>query len=34
MEQLKGKLMKATGDYARSYEIMYKMLEAAEDYTA
>jgi prephenate dehydrogenase len=34
MEQLKGKLMKITGDYARSYEIMYKMLEAAEDYTA
>jgi prephenate dehydrogenase len=34
MEQLRGRLMKATGDYARSYEIMYKMLEAAEDYTA
>jgi prephenate dehydrogenase len=34
MEQLKGKLMKATGNDARSYEIMYKMLEAAEDYTA
>jgi prephenate dehydrogenase len=30
MEQLKEKLMKASGDYARSYEIMYKMLEAAE----
>ena len=30
MEQLKAKLVKATGDYARSYEIMYKMLEAAE----
>jgi len=34
MEQLKAKLMKASEDYARSYEIMYKMLEAAEDYTA
>jgi prephenate dehydrogenase len=34
MEQLKGKLMKASGDYARSYEVMYKMLEAAEDYAA
>jgi prephenate dehydrogenase len=34
MEQLKEKLMKASRDYARSYEIMYKMLEAAEDYTA
>jgi prephenate dehydrogenase len=34
MEQLKGKLKKASGDYARSYEIMYRMLEAAEDYTA
>jgi prephenate dehydrogenase len=33
MQQLKEKLMKASGDYARSYEIMYKMLEAAEDYT-
>jgi len=30
MEQLKAKLVKANGDYARSYEIMYKMLEAAE----
>jgi prephenate dehydrogenase len=30
MEQLKAKLTKASGDYARSYEIMYKMLEAAE----
>ena len=30
MEQLKAKLVKASGDYARSYEIMYKMLEAAE----
>jgi prephenate dehydrogenase len=29
MEQLKAKLVKASGDYA-SYEIMYKMLEAAE----
>jgi prephenate dehydrogenase len=34
MEQLKGKLMKASDDYARSYEVMYKMLEAAEDYAA
>ena len=31
MEQLKAKLVKASGDYARSYEIMYKMLEATED---
>jgi prephenate dehydrogenase len=30
MERLKAKLMKASGDYERSYEIMYKMLEAAE----
>ena len=30
MEQLKAKLMKASRDYERSYEIMYKMLEAAE----
>ena len=30
MEQLKAKLMKTSRDYARSYEIMYKMLEAAE----
>ncbi len=30
MEQLKTKLVKATGDYARSYEIMYKMLESTE----
>lgn len=30
MEQLRAKLMKASGDYARSYELMYKMLEAAE----
>jgi len=34
MEQLKEKLMKTSGDYGRSYEVMYKMLEAAEDYTA
>ena len=34
MEQLKEKLMKTSRDYARSYEIMYKMLEAAENYTA
>jgi len=33
MEQLKAKLMRASGDYARSYEIMYKMLEAAERQT-
>jgi prephenate dehydrogenase len=30
MEQLKKKLMKTSPDYARTYEIMYKMLEAAE----
>lgn len=30
MEQLKTKLMKANGDYTRSYETMYKMLEATE----
>jgi prephenate dehydrogenase len=30
MEQLKSKLMKASRDYERSYEIMYKMLESAE----
>jgi prephenate dehydrogenase len=30
MERLKSKLMKANGDYERSYKIMYKMLEAAE----
>jgi prephenate dehydrogenase len=30
MEQLKAKLMKNTKDYARSYEIMYKMLESTE----
>jgi hypothetical protein len=34
MEQLKAKLMKTSRDYARSYEVMYKMLEAAESYTA
>jgi prephenate dehydrogenase len=34
MEQLKAKLMKTSGDYAQSYEIMYKMLEAAEHQTA
>ncbi|HLE75516.1 MAG TPA: hypothetical protein VI864_05670, partial [Candidatus Bathyarchaeia archaeon] len=34
MEQLRAKLMKTSRDYARSYEIMYKMLEAAENYTA
>jgi prephenate dehydrogenase len=31
MEQLKSKLMKASSDYEKSYEIMYKMLEAAEN---
>jgi len=30
MEGLKSKLMKTSRDYERSYEIMYKMLEAAE----
>jgi prephenate dehydrogenase len=30
MEQLNNRLMKASRDYARSYEVMYKMLEAAE----
>lgn len=30
MNLLKSKLMKASGDYEKSYEIMYKMLEAAE----
>jgi len=30
MDLLKSKLMKASGDYEKSYEIMYKMLEAAE----
>jgi prephenate dehydrogenase len=34
MEQLKAKLMKTSRDYARSYEIMYKMLEAAENQRA
>ncbi|MCW4044962.1 MAG: prephenate dehydrogenase/arogenate dehydrogenase family protein [Candidatus Bathyarchaeota archaeon] len=31
MEQLKAKLMKANGEYTRSYDIMYKMLEATEN---
>jgi prephenate dehydrogenase len=31
MEQLKKKLMKTSSNYALSYEIMYKMLEAAEN---
>jgi prephenate dehydrogenase len=31
MELLKAKLMKASGDYERSYKIMYKMLEATEN---
>jgi hypothetical protein len=30
MEHLKSKLMTASRDYEKSYEIMYKMLEAAE----
>ena len=30
IEQLKTKLMKASGDFTQSYEIMYKMLEATE----
>jgi len=30
MEQLKAKLMKLDKDYAKSYEIMYKMLESTE----
>ena len=30
MEQLRTKLMKTSTDYTRSYEIMYKMLEATE----
>jgi prephenate dehydrogenase len=31
MDSLKSKLMKKSGDYERSYAIMYKMLEAAEN---
>jgi prephenate dehydrogenase len=31
MAALKSKLMKASSDYEKSYEIMYKMLEAAEN---
>jgi prephenate dehydrogenase len=31
MATLKSKLMKASSDYEKSYEIMYKMLEAAEN---
>ena len=31
LEQLKSRLIKADIDYEKSYEIMYKMLEAAED---
>jgi prephenate dehydrogenase len=34
MDSLKSKLMKASRDYERSYEIMYKMLEAAENQEA
>jgi prephenate dehydrogenase len=30
MEQLRAKLLKADPDFAESYEIMYKMLEATE----
>ena len=31
MEQLKAKLMKASGDYEQSYKTMYKMLESTEN---
>lgn len=31
MEQLKAKLMETSRDYERTYELMYKMLEAAEN---
>ncbi len=31
MEQMKSKLMKTSRNYEKSYEIMYKMLEAAEN---
>ena len=31
MELLKSKLMKIDSDYAKSYEIMYKMLESTEE---
>jgi prephenate dehydrogenase len=31
MEQLKAKLVKASGDYEQSYKTMYKMLESAEN---
>jgi hypothetical protein len=31
MEQLKKKLVKLDSDYEKSYETMYKMLEAAEE---
>jgi hypothetical protein len=31
MERLKAKLGKKSPDYAKSYETMYKMLEAAEN---
>jgi hypothetical protein len=30
MEKLKAKLLKADPDFAQSYEVMYKMLEATE----
>jgi prephenate dehydrogenase len=31
MEKLKAKLLKADPDFAQSYEVMYKMLEATEE---
>jgi prephenate dehydrogenase len=34
MEKLNERLMRTSRDYARSYEVMYKMLEAAESNTA
>ena len=30
MEQLKKKLMETDSDFAKSYEVMYKMLESTE----
>ena len=30
MEQLKAKLLKADPDFAKSYQVMYRMLEATE----
>jgi hypothetical protein len=31
MERLKAKLMDADSDFAKSYEVMYKMLESTEN---